>query len=348
MSQLHSLILQEIKDKGSITVKRFMELALYHPEYGYYVSEKVLGKQGDYITAPELTQVFGELLALWFVDLWHRLGKPECVQLVELGPGRGLMMQDMLRIFKKFPDFFQNLDVYLMEVSSVLMAAQQAILKDERVCWVTDLKDLPENKVTFFVANEFFDALPIEQYVENEGDWVERCITSKDSVLVFDLSYSDLIRVSMDPRVEHEDDKMIKETCPAYGYYMQEITRRLLKNRGGAIIIDYGDDVPVESRVGDTLQALYQHKRTDVLENPGEQDLTHHVSFAALKHYIDPSLKTEMSTQSDFLFTLGLEQWVEKLCLNLDPENAAKLKIAVTRLVTPREMGRLFKVLIIE
>ncbi len=325
MNQLHSLILQEIQSTGLMTVQRFMELALYHPDHGYYASQKVLGREGDYITAPELTQVFGELLGLWFVDLWQRLGKPEHVQLVEMGPGRGLMMQDMLRIFKKFPEFYQCLDVYLMEVSPALKSTQQDLLKDERVHWIADLKELPENCVTFFVANEFFDALPIEQYLENG---VELRIDAKDGQLVFT-----------------NDMVSIKEKCPAYATYMSEINRRLLKDRGGALIIDYGDDVEEKNRVGDTLQALCRHKSTNVLENPGEQDLTHHVSFVALKEFMDPSLKTTLSTQGDFLMSLGLQEWVEKLCVNAD---AAKLKTAATRLIAPQEMGRLFKVLTIE
>jgi NADH dehydrogenase [ubiquinone] 1 alpha subcomplex assembly factor 7 len=327
---LHSLIFQEIQDKGPMTVPRFMELALHHPDHGYYVSQKVLGKQGDFITASELTQVFGELLGLWFVDLWQKLGKP-LIQLAELGPGRGLMMQDMLRIFKKFPELYRNLKIYLIEVSPFLKSIQQDILKDEPIEWITDLKNLPENRETFFIANEFFDALPIDQCVQKDNQWSQRYIDAKDGVFVF-----------------RDESLPIKEECPDYVPYMDEINQRLLKNKGGAIIIDYGDDVPKENRTGDTLQAIHHHKNANVLENPGEQDLTHHVSFAALKQYIDPSLKVMLSTQADFLLSLGIEEWVEKLCQSADATNAAKLKIAATRLIAPQEMGRLFKVLTIE
>lgn len=330
MNQLHFLITQEIKQKAPITVKRFMELALYHPLYGYYKSQTVLGRQGDYITAPELTQVFGELLALWMIDLWQRLGEPSSIQVVELGPGKGVMMQDVLRIVRKFPKFYQGLKVYLLETSSLLKSSQKDHLKDEHVQWVEDLKEIPMGKVTFFLANEFFDALPIEQYVSVQNEWKPRLIDEKEGQFNF---------------IEEGE---IKEISEAYSAYMREINRRLLKDKGGALIIDYGDDF-LKDRIGDTLQALHHHKYAAVLENPGEQDLTHHVSFAALKDYLDQkNLRISLTTQGEFLQSLGLDLWVEKLCKGADRETIAKVKTAAARLIAPGEMGKLFKVLAVE
>ena len=328
MNALQTLILQEIKRDGPITVERFMELALYHPKHGYYTCQDVLGKKGDYITAPELTQVFGELLALWVIDAWQQLGSPPSVQLIEMGPGRGVMMQDILRIAKKFPEFYQNLNVYLVEVSPLLKGHQQDLLKGEPVQWAENLQDIPEGKATFFLANEFFDALPIEQYVCVNGDWRPRRIGEKEDQLYF------------------LDEAPIKEGCKLYEPYMKEINRRLLKDKGGALIIDYGDDLPA-GRLGDTLQSLYRHHHTTILENPGQQDLTHHVSFAALKDYLDPALKAELKDQGEFLTSLGLDLWVQKLCQLADQKNATAFKLAASRLVSPQEMGRLFKVLAI-
>ena len=330
MNQFYPFILKEIQQKGPMTVKRFMELALYHPLYGYYKSQTVLGKQGDYITAPELTQAFGELLALWMIDLWQRLGRPCFVQVVELGPGRGTMMQDILRTAVKFPEFYQGLNVYLLETSPVLKGIQRNHLKEEFVHWVDELQEMPMGKMTFFFANEFFDALPIEQYVKVQGEWSPRLIGEKDGQLCF--------------LTEGE----IKETCEAYLAYMQEINVRLLKDKGGALIIDYGDDLEKE-RIGDTLQALYRHRYASILQNPGEQDLSHHVSFSELKSYLDKgNLKISLTSQGEFLQSLGLEPWVEKLCKRADKEITAKIKTAAARLISPGEMGQLFKVLAVE
>lgn len=330
MNQLHSLILQEIKQKGSITVQRYMELALYHPLYGYYRSQKVLGKEGDYITAPELTQVFGELLALWMIDLWHRLKQPSPIQIVELGPGRGLMIQDILRITCKFSDFYKGLKVYLIETSPLLKCSQEDLLKDMPVQWVDKIDEIPKEITTFFFANEFFDALPIQQSVKVGNEWKPRLIGEKNKELSF-LNEGEII-----------------ETADSYASYMQEINKRLLKDGGGALIIDYGDDVETE-RIGDTLQALHHHHYADILKKPGEQDLTHHVSFAALKSYLDQEkLNTSLQNQGQFLLSLGLEPWVEKLCKGADREMALKTKAAAARLIAPQEMGSLFKVLAVE
>lgn len=330
MNQLYSLILQEIKQKGPITVQRYMELALYHPLYGYYQSQKVLGKEGDYITAPELTQVFGELLALWMVGLWHRLKKPSPIQIIELGPGRGVMMQDILRIARKFPDFYKGLEVYLVETSPLLKQKQQELLRDMPVQWAEEINKIPEGKVTFFFANEFFDALPIQQEIKVANEWKVRLIGASEEKLCF------------------IDEGEIKENADTYTPYMQEINRRLLKDKGGALIIDYGDNVG-EERVGNTLQSLYHHRYADILENPGEQDLTHHVNFAVLKSYLDhEKLNVSLKNQGDFLLSLGLELWIEKLCNKADKEIALRAKAAAARLIAPQEMGNLFKVLAVE
>lgn len=330
MNQLHSFILQEIKQKGPITVQRYMELALYHPLFGYYHSQKVLGKEGDYITAPELTQIFGELLALWMIDLWQRQGKPSIVQVIELGPGRGLMMDDILRIARKFPDFYKGLKVYLVEASPLLKDTQRDLLKDVPVQWVDKIDEIPQGATTFFLANEFFDALPIQQSVKVGNEWKPRLIGEKNGKLCF------------------LDEGDIKETSEAYAPYMQEINQRLLKDCGGALIIDYGDDLEIE-RIGETLQALRHHHYADILKNPGEQDLTHHVSFAALKSYLDQEkLTISLQNQGEFLLSLGIEPWVEKVCKGADAEMMAKIKTAAARLIAPQEMGSLFKVLAVE
>lgn len=331
MNKLQSVIFQEIQRTGPITVKRFMELALYHPLYGYYKSQTVIGKKGDYITAPELTQAFGELLALWMIDLWQRLGAPPLVQIVELGPGKGGMMQDILRMACKFPLFFKRLSVYLLEVSPVLKSYQKNHLKDYPVYWVDNLSEVPGERITFFFANEFFDALPIQQHVKFENEWQARLIGEKGG------------------RLHYLQTGEIKESCEDYSVYMKEINTRLLNNKGGALIIDYGDFIENDERMGDTLQALSCHRYADILKYPGEQDLTHHVNFRSLISFLDQKrLNLSLTEQGDFLQALGLELWIEKLCKGGDSGTIMNLKAAAARLISPQEMGKLFKVLAVE
>ncbi|MCX7338492.1 MAG: SAM-dependent methyltransferase [Alphaproteobacteria bacterium] len=324
---LESLIRREIHEQGPMPVSRFMELALYHPEHGYYSTRPVLGHDGDFITSPEMTQVFGELIALWCIDLWKQLGEPIPVQVIELGPGRGTMMMDMLRVFKQFPQFYGALTVSLVEASPHLKAQQQQALADHPlVNWFTMLSNVPNVGTHFIVANEFFDALPIQQFCLSDQHWVERRIG---------LATRNLVFMGSDP---------IRENCPAYQPIMTEITQRLAQNQGGALIIDYGDYTKGD-RFGDTLQAVHQNRRAEVLTSIGNNDLSHHVNFAALIKLIDPPLVHQFSTQGEFLRGLGLKQRTEFLCQRSDPKTAYQLRTAAARLTSQSQMGNLFKVL---
>ncbi len=331
---LESILYQHLQKEGYLSVHDFMNLALYHPQYGYYHCQPVFGPQGDYITAPEITQVFGEILAIWYLDYLERLPfKPQTLAFIELGPGRGTLMADILRIFQKFPSYYQALKVYLLEISPSLRSQQQEKLSSYPVAWVENLESIPASEVTLILANEFFDALPIEQYVQIDGKWQPRLIGLVEGKIDF-----------LGPV-----DVPIRQECPGYASFLHRINHRLNCNPGAALLIDYGQDTDqMSASHGDTLQALYRHHYACPFTNIGQQDLSHAVDFGALRRLVDAKFKISLTSQSDFLLNLGLEVRVHQLCQKAEPKDALALKTAAVRLVSPREMGSLFKVLALE
>ncbi len=319
--------------KNPLSVKQFIELALYHPTHGYYMTQPVFGTAGDYTTAPEMTQIFGELLAVWSLNYLENLpNPPSSIALIELGPGRGTLMSDMLRVFKKFSTVYNFLNVYLVEISPALKEQQRQKLSNHPVKWVGNLKDIPPSDVTLVVANEFFDALPIEQYLYIDEKWEPRQVGWTGENIDF-----------LGPK-----DVPIRQECPDYDIFMHAINQRLKTSKGAAVIIDYGDNTPVDAIQGDTLQVLHKHHYASPFDNIGCQDLSHAVDFGALKRLVDPTLKTHLTTQQDFLLQLGLEQRLMTLCQKATNLETMTLKTAAARLISPREMGHLFKVLTIE
>ncbi len=331
-TDLDRILSQRLKHQESLTVYDFMTLALYHPQYGYYTNQEVLGKQADYITAPEITPVFGELLAIRCVQFLQSLSfKPQTLALVELGPGRGTLMADMLRVFQKFSNLYREVTLYLLEISPFFRRQQQEKLQGYSVVWVKDLDQIPSADATLWIANEFFDALPIQQEILIQGEWQPRKISVINDQIDF-----------IGPK-----DAPVRQTCPGYQKVITAINQHLLMCPGLAIIIDYGEGLNAEQQ-GDTLQALYRHRYADPLIRVGHQDLSHAVDFSALKRWVDPSLKQTLLTQTDFLLSLGLSERIQQMSQKLSTQDALALKMAARRLISVTEMGTLFKVLTLE
>lgn len=331
---LENILIKHFQEKGPLSVKQFIETALYHPDYGYYMGQQVFGQQGDYITAPEISQIFGELLAVKCLNYLSCLPTPPTsIALIEFGPGRGTLMADMLRTFKQFPTYYHHLKSYLIEVSPSLQQQQRKALADYPVSWVKNLEEVPPTEITFIIANEFFDALPIEQYLFINQNWEKRLVgLGKDEI--------DFLGPC---------DVPIRQEYPFYNVYMQDMNTRLKENKGMAIIIDYGEETPVDYRHGDTLQALHRHQYASLFERIGQQDLSHAVDFGELKRLTDSFFKIELTSQAKFLLSLGLEQRLEALCQKaVSEQQVLQLKTAAMRLIASSEMGKLFKVLTIE
>lgn len=340
---LEQIIKNKIRKDGPMPLCEYMELCLSHPQYGYYIKQDPFGTEGDFITAPEISQVFGELVGLWCADLWGQMeGGPAA--LVELGPGRGTLMQDALRATRNIGDFHDSLTVHLVETSPILQATQFHTLQNahERLEWEESIDTLPEKPI-FVIANEFFDALPIRQHIQTANGMRERCvdIDSESGELTF---INQAAGLSLAKGGSDIKDGTIIESCQAAKTIMGKLAGHIKEFGGAALIIDYGY---LGESHQDTLQAVKDHMYHPPLKDPGDADLTAHVDFASLLEVAeDHGVAVHGSLeQGKFLVRLGAEVRVEKLLQNSDEEQAMQLISGVKRLIDPAQMGELFKVI---
>ncbi len=334
-----------IAQQGPVSVASYMQLALGHPIHGYYTRADPLGAAGDFITSPEISQMFGELLGLWCVQSWRDMGSPAVFALTELGPGRGTLMADALRAAKHVPDFLAAAQLHLVETSPVLRAKQLDAI-GPRAQWHQSVDALP-GLPTLIIANEFFDALPVRQFLRTGRGWYERMvgIDPDTDELLFCLSPEPLVDISFLPGTARDAAQgAIMEVCPAAVAIAGELARRMAADGGAALIIDYGHGA---SAPGETLQAMRAHKFCDVLADPGFADLTAHVDFAQLAGAARAAGARIYGpvAQGVFLNRLGIQQRAEMLLRNADAGQAEQIRTAVTRLTAPDQMGDLFKVM---
>jgi NADH dehydrogenase [ubiquinone] 1 alpha subcomplex assembly factor 7 len=344
---LSSLIRERIRKTGPISVADFMELALNHPEHGYYRRREPFGAAGDFTTAPEISQAFGELLGLWLASAWRDSGAPAPFRLVELGPGRGQLMADLLRAAVKVDGFVEAADLHLIETSERLRRAQRQRLRGPTITWHERFETAP-NGPLFLIANEFFDALPANQLIRCEGGWVERAVTSKeDAGFVFTERKASQELIDMIPRGRTAEAGEIDEVSPARTELATRIGERIQTQGGVAAIIDYG--TWVDRVTGDTFQAIRRHRPDDPLRDPGEADLTTHVDFRRLAEAAAAGGADVFGPvpQGAFLRALGVEARIAALLRGADPEQSRTLRHALFRLTDASAMGELFKVLVL-
>jgi NADH dehydrogenase [ubiquinone] 1 alpha subcomplex assembly factor 7 len=332
---------------GPISVERFMTLALQHPRYGYYRTKLPIGATGDFITAPEIHQMFGELIGLWAVEVWHQMGEPTPFRLIELGPGRGTLMADLLRAARLRPAFLQAADIHLVEASEALMDVQRANLGDTPATWHPSIDALPEGPA-IIIANEFFDALPIRQYVLTGEGLCERVVgLDANDALCFGLVLTSA------PAATSAAHGAMLEVGAAAQAMTRDLAARLIAMPGALLAIDYGYMRPGS---GDTLQALRHHQSDDPLRAPGEADLTALVDFAALGRAATSEGAAVYGPigQGKFLARLGIFERAASLKRKATPEQTAAIDAALARLARPgpqsgpnASMAELFKVLAI-
>ncbi|OYZ98763.1 MAG: methyltransferase [Rhizobiales bacterium 17-65-6] len=346
MTPLEREIREMIAAEGPIPVSRYMALCLGHPVHGYYITRDPLGAQGDFTTAPEISQMFGELLGLWAVATWQQMGAPDAIHLVELGPGRGTLMADALRAARLMPAFLEAAQVHLVETSPALRERQKAALPGITPHWHDRLEDVPPGPA-IILANEFLDALPISQFVRGREGWHERRVgLGPDGGLVFGVDPrpaplgAALARRLPEPHPEGAVLEHLESGIPAL------LAARLAAQGGAALIIDYG---PARPGLGDTLQAVRAHVYSDPLAEPGEADLTAHVDFTALARAARAAGAAAYGPlrQGDFLVRLGIVQRAERLQQNTNASQRKAITAALTRLagMGTTDMGALFKVL---
>jgi NADH dehydrogenase [ubiquinone] 1 alpha subcomplex assembly factor 7 len=345
--RLKSRIAALIEAQGPMSVAQFMTIALLDPQDGYYATRNPIG--ADFTTAPEVSQMFGEMVGLWLVQAWADQGCPKNPRLVELGPGRGTLMADILRAAAVAPEFLADLDVVMVEASPVLAAIQAEKLRGSGadISWQAQFDDSLSNRPLFLVANEFFDALPVRQYVKTERGWCERMVTlateaARRGDLTFALAPIPAPKPAVPQDREVAPEGGVYEVSPAGIALAEEIARIVAAKGGAALVIDYGYDKL--TGFGETLQAVGGHAFADVLEEPGEDDLSAHVDFAALAAAgrRGGAAVAGPVTQGVFLGTIGITERAEQL-VRSHPADAESLIQATERLIGAQQMGTLFK-----
>ncbi len=343
---LETILKRMIAAEGPIRLDRYMSLCLSHPVHGYYNSGDPFGATGDFTTAPEISQVFGELIGVWCVHVWQTMASPIPLRLIELGPGRGTLMADLLRVASRLTGLDRNtIAVDLVETSPTLRQIQATRLDGHHVAWHENLHNVPLGPA-IVVANEFFDALPVRQYVFRNGRWAECFVgLNERAQLAFGFAPAPPPPPAALPH-ERPPEGTIVECSEAQMAMAEAIGRRLAAEGGAALIIDYGH----EGGYGDTLQALRQHRFVSPLDQPGRSDLTAHVNFAILRQALQRAGACTYGpiSQAGYLKAMGLTERAERLKSSADAKQRSTIDSAIRRLAgheTPMDMGTLFKVL---
>ncbi|GMH20978.1 hypothetical protein Nepgr_022820 [Nepenthes gracilis] len=342
---------------GPISVAEYMEEVLTNPKAGFYINRDVFGAEGDFITSPEVSQMFGEMIGVWAMCLWEQMGQPNKINFVELGPGRGTLMADLLRGTSKFKKFIESLSVHLVECSPTLQKLQHSNLKcvDENgigenatistlagtpVSWHPTLEEVPSGVPTIIIAHEFYDALPIHQFQRTSRGWCEKMIdVADDSLFRFVLSPNPTpANIFLTRRFNWAaEDDLAKlgqiEVCPRAMELTESIAKRISSDGGGALIIDYG----LNGIVSDSLQAIRKHKFVHILDSPGSADLSAYVDFASIRHSAEEASENVSVhgpiTQSQFLGALGINFRVEALLQNCTDDQAESMRAGYWQLV---------------
>ena len=337
MKNLKSILVDKIKIEGPIPLSNYIQQCLLHPSYGYYMKEPVFGIRGDFTTAPEISQMFGELLAFSILQTWIDQGSPSKIILAELGPGRGTMMADILRTLKNYPGFLNATEIHLIEASPNLRSVQEKTLAGYKISWHKKLPSF-EHKHLFLVANEFFDALPIDQFLRKGDNFFKRVVQFPKDNLEFGLEEKPTQNEILKDRLTDTCDGDIVELNAAAAQISRNIGQHISNFGGLAIFIDYGD----WRSLGDTLQAVKNHEYCDIFVSPGEADITAHVDFEILATKSECTF-SKLTTQGVLLERLGITERTQNLAKNLIGENLESHISAHRRLTHPKEMGALFK-----
>lgn len=328
-----------IAQGGPLSVVQYMTACLHDPDFGYYATRPSLGERGDFITAPLISQMFGELLGVWAAATWERMGSPASVRLVELGPGDGTLMSDVLRASRSVPGFLSAADVWLVETSGPL-----EILQRDRVGgaarWAATLANVPEGAPLILIANELLDCLPARQFVRTAAGWAEQVVgLDGKGQLTFALSPTPIASLLPDAATGQ-----VYEQSAAQAALGAELGGRIARDGGAALLIDYGRDA---TGFGDTLQAMRRHRKVDPLACPGEADLTVHADFPAVMDAARAQgVGAAILSQGAFLARMGIGPRAEAL-LRLSPGRSARIGRELDRLIADDEMGALFKACVI-
>ncbi len=334
-----------LKEKKSIPLDQFINISLYDKDLGYYIKKNPFGKNGDFITSPLISNLFGEMIAVWCVSYWEHLGKPKNISLIELGPGDGSLCVDLLKTFKQFKAFYKCLKINLLEVSNRLKKIQKNKINNKKVTWIKKINDINSGPI-IFIANEFFDALAIKQIYKKKGIFFEKhvCLANNDKKIKFLLKKANvklIKRIKSLNLISH--GKTIEYPVEAIKF-LSAISKKINKFNGGLLTFDYGSNV---KRNQDTLQSIKKHNYSDIFSTPGQSDLTSHVNFVFFKDTLEKNNLNvqKITTQSKFLKKVGILERANILSKNVTFKEKANIFYRLKRLLDYEEMGGLFKVL---
>jgi len=336
----------KIKDNDLLSLDKFIEESLYNRKFGYYMKSDPFGEKGDFITAPNISILFSEMIAIWIVAFWEDLNCPKQFNLVELGAGNGEMMKLLVNTFNKFSQFQDGCNIKILEKSAFLRKIQKKKIKNQKIKWLNNLDEL-NNLPCIFVANEFFDALPIKQFIKIQNKWYERHVkfTNQKSPKFLDIPFN-IQKLEKKIKFKISSNQKFIEYSPLASKYLKNITNKIKLNDGGILIIDYGY---IDKKMKNTLQSVSKHKYTDVLNNFGSSDITYNLSFNLISQMIKKmgSFFYITTTQKEFLTKLGIMKRAEILSKNMLFSKKADMYFRVKRLIDDKQMGNLFKVIFV-
>ena len=331
-------------DKKIHSLDKFLKYVLYDKKKGYYENKIPFGSKGDYITSPTISVLFSEMIAIFIIIFWKKIGRPENLNVIEMGGGNGEMIFQIYKSLENFPAILKNFKFYIYENSKLLKKIQKKKLNKIKVKWIDNLNNIV-GKNNLFIANEFFDCLPIKQFKKKKNTWFERKIKvkSKKDFRIIEVQ-SNISNLNKKLGFNFSSNQNFIEYSPLEVNILQNITKKINNKKGGLLIIDYGF---FEDNMKNTLQSLYKHKSNNFLMNIGEADITHHVNFnliekLAKKNKLQVSLKTN---QKKFLLSLGIKYRAEQIAKNFPFSKKADIFYRLDRLINESKMGNLFKVI---
>ena len=329
-----------------VTLDKFIEESLYNKKHGYYIKKNPFGENGDFITAPNISILFSEMIAIWIISFWEKLDCPKKFNLIELGAGNGEMMRVLVHTFNKFPKFNNSCKINILEKSKLLQQTQKANIKDANIKWLNSLNEL-NNFPCIFIANEFFDALPIKQFLKKEKKWYERYVkfTHDKKLEYLDIPF-DMQKFEKKIKFKISYNQKFIEYSPLTTKYLKTMIKKIEINNGGILIIDYAY---LKKEMTNTLQAVSKHKYCDVLQGFRNSDITYNLSFNLINKIIKKSgtCSSLSTTQKKFLTKLGILDRAEILSKNMPFSKKADIYFRIKRLIDENQMGHLFKVMLI-